>query len=104
MTTSDYLVVIQIITTILMTGIGYLLKNVIESNLSPIKTDINGMKNEIKEINEFLKDHRGDQFAHPQMLAYLDSKYVTKNEMDSMETLIRVWAERNKDRDNHGNN
>lgn len=97
MTTSDYLVLIQILATILMSGIGFLLKNVIQSNLDPIKNDIHGMKNEIKDINTFLKEHKSDQFAHPQMIAYMEEKFVTKPELDAIESFIRMKDNKNKE-------
>ena len=109
MTASDYLVVVQILATILMSGVGFLLKNVIQSNLEPIKTDINGMKteisgmkNEIKEINSFLKEHKTDQFAHPQMIVYLEGKFVSKAELDALESFIRMRTD--KGRDSNGDN
>lgn len=97
MTTSDYLVIIQIFSTILMSVIGFLLKNVIQSNLDPIKNDINGMKNEIKEINIFLKEHKSDEFAHPQLVANMEEKFVSKHQLSVIENYYRTSNQNNKE-------
>ena len=81
-TSSDYLVLIQLIATALIAMIGWALKNVLNDNLNPIQKDINLMRKEISEINEYIKSHGSDRYAHPNLVEYLGSKFAGKNETD----------------------
>ena len=67
----------------IISSVAWALKNVLSSNLEPIKEDIRAVKIEIKEINVFLKEHKADEFAHPQMLSTLEDKFANKEAVES---------------------
>lgn len=82
MNLTDVLVILQLLGTIIVGGIGWAMKTVISNTLGPIQKDICVVKEEVKEIAEFLKEHKNEIHPHPNWEDTLNERFMSKNEAE----------------------
>lgn len=95
---SNALLIIQMVSTVIFSLICWALKNVIASNMEPIKNDISGMRSDIHEIKGYWKEHRSDKHPHPTYEDYADDKFITKEQAEFMLENLKErldWSRKN---------